>query len=334
MTLEKPLWGQNSTYTAQADRRLVGALWSAGVTAPDELRVTQRAAGATMSVDVAAGTAIIEGTAAAGQGRYLCHSTATENVPVSAAPASGRSRIDLIVARVRDSAVTGGDDDWVIEAVAGTDTSGVPSEPNPPASSLVLARVAVAGGAANIRTQDITDRRVLAGSRVDHGSLNIRPSFDGQIAVANGRLYLAVLGQWVWANQPAAPIQPNYPQVYSTSTSSWATSSSGQHQLMSVSVPAPGFAATLVMSMQGWSNAHNDPVIGTYWLRSVVGGSTVDHRQQWVASRDPLSPAPVALVASRQVSASQATTVSVWLSGGSPRINGGDGQLVVQVLPR
>lgn len=136
MTLIAPLWQQNNSYSAEADRALVTTLLQPGVAQSGDLAVTERAAGANLSVDVAPGTVVVEGTEAGRQGYYVCVSTSTVNVPLDAAPPSGQSRLDVIVAQVRDGAYSGSLNDWTITKVTGTPTTGTPLWPDLPASSL------------------------------------------------------------------------------------------------------------------------------------------------------------------------------------------------------
>lgn len=164
MALEAPLFMQGNTYAARRLRELVGYIFDTeGVVKPETgaLRVSARAAGANMSVDVAAGTCAILGDDQAGQGMYLCPSTAVENLPIGAAPGSN-SRIDLVTARLRDAAVTGGTaSDWILEVIPGT-VAASPVAPAVPASAIPLAQITVAAGTLSIDAAKITDRRTAA----------------------------------------------------------------------------------------------------------------------------------------------------------------------------
>lgn len=156
---------QNDTYSATQDRQMIDALFSAaGILVTTDLAVSQRAAGANMSVDVAAGNCVVVGTDVTGQGKYLCKNTAVVNVSIAAAPSSGNSRIDLIVATVRDADADGGaHNDWIIQAVTGTAaTTGTQVAPSAPVSSFILAQIAVGPTVTMILTANITDKRVMA----------------------------------------------------------------------------------------------------------------------------------------------------------------------------
>jgi microcystin-dependent protein len=166
MTLYAPLDIQNGTYSATLDRQLLHMLFSAaGVVGASDLVVAQRAAGTNMSVDVAAGRAVVLGTDQADQGKYLCWSDAVTNVVIAAAPGTGLSRIDLIVAKVRDADQNGGvNNDWVIQAVTGSAAS-TPTTPATPASSLVLATISVAASVTAIVNANIVSTQTPATSR-------------------------------------------------------------------------------------------------------------------------------------------------------------------------
>jgi len=160
VTLEAPLFLQAGTYPAEAVRALVAAAFHPGVCGAGELAVTQRGAGANMTVDVAAGTILIPG-ATSQRGVYLCRSTATASVTIGAAPGAGDSRIDLVVAQVRDAAYSGSDNDWRITVVAGTPDPS-PTAPAVPSGALALATVLVEDDTTSITDAAVTDRRRYA----------------------------------------------------------------------------------------------------------------------------------------------------------------------------
>lgn len=164
MVLQRPAWQQPATgdpaieYSALEDRASVlAAMFSAeGVLDVDagQLQVTQRAAGANFSVDIAAGRCAIQGDDISDQGIYLCTSTVTENRAIPAAPASGTHQ-HRVVARVRDKLHNGAETtyDWVLEVLADTGT-GMPALPG---SAIHLATVTVAAGATAVTDADIVN---------------------------------------------------------------------------------------------------------------------------------------------------------------------------------
>lgn len=339
MTLESPLWLQNLPspyYPASADRRLITAIWSPGVLAPTGLRVSQRTAGANISVDVASGSCVVAGSAASGQGSYLCASTAVENVALAAVPASGQKRIDLIVATVADSSVVGADDEWTIAAVTGTPTTGTPAAPTVPASSLALAEVLVVGGAATVTDAQITDRRVLSGTPTDAGSTTVAPSFEGQLMAQTGIVYVAQSGAWLAVN--AAP--PPRPKFYQATAASWTVSSGATDQtVMSVSVPAPGWPARISAWAQGETGV-TVSAAGDHWLdHKIMIGATAGAAQRVgrTASGSMLDTrlvtVPFAPSASAAISGLTSTTVRVSAAASALTWGCSGGQLLVRVDP-
>jgi hypothetical protein len=167
MTLFRPLITQPSTgtytYTAAEWRSLINAIVPVdGVTLKTDLQVTQRGAGANMTVDVAAGQCAVTGTSVANQGTYICVADTLTNVAVAAAPGSG-TRIDLVVAHVLDDQNDGsGFAQWTPQVCTGTVGAGVPTVPNTFfQTSLALAQITVAAGTASITNAMIKDVRVL-----------------------------------------------------------------------------------------------------------------------------------------------------------------------------
>lgn len=165
-------WLQNSgaTNTAQLMRLGVGSLGAGrtgsglnprGGVHPNlggSLAVT---AGAGLSVDVASGVIFLPGTSdTVAQGCYVCANTSTVNRALQAADGSN-DRIDLVVARIRDSFYDAGpDEDWIVDVVTGT-PAGTPVPPTPTFENFqALAEVSVPALATSPGT--ITDRRLFA----------------------------------------------------------------------------------------------------------------------------------------------------------------------------
>ena len=138
-----------------------------------DLKVSQRGAGANMSVDVANGRCAILGTEGTYQGVYLCDNRGTTNLTIGAAAAS--ARIDRIVARVQDSSYSGATNAWALSVVAGT-PSAVPVAPTAPSNSITLALVAVSAGATSIVNANITDSRPYAATLGATQRTNAAPS--------------------------------------------------------------------------------------------------------------------------------------------------------------
>lgn len=174
MSFLTPSWmDAASGYSGSDDRRMLSAALQPGVVDAASLAVTQRAAGANLSVDVAAGTAFApqgQGTEALKRG-WVCTSTAVENLAISAAPGvGGQSRKDLVVVQVRDDTVdAGGFNDWYLRVVQGT--AGTPgAAPATPDHAYVLAVVTLTNGDTSVTTSNISDSRTTNISRALSGN--------------------------------------------------------------------------------------------------------------------------------------------------------------------
>jgi hypothetical protein len=156
MTRFAPLWQQAGSYSASVDRALMGALWPTG----GAVGGVVTAVASTMQVQIAPGTVAVP--LQAGQSTALCRWDANEFVTLTAAPSSGQSRIDVIIAQVRDNALdAGANNDFIFSAVTGTPaTTGSQVAPAVPTNAAAVAQVTVPGAVANLSTATFTDRRL------------------------------------------------------------------------------------------------------------------------------------------------------------------------------
>lgn len=173
-----PIFIDGNTHPGEETRQSLGALlgtstgsFAGGVSASDrahgvvnasDFRVVQRAAGANMSVDVAAGYAWIRGTESAHQGAYHVYNDGTVNLSVAASDATN-PRIDLVIAKVQDAFYSGATRTASVTVVTGTPAAS-PTDPTLPANALVLARVRVPATSTSVVTANITDVRTRAAS--------------------------------------------------------------------------------------------------------------------------------------------------------------------------
>jgi hypothetical protein len=164
MAIQIPEYLQTKTYSAKKDRRLQQAeVMQEGIVDFGHFKVTQRGAGANMSVDVAAGEAWVDGDSSVEQGYYHVVNDAVVNVAISAASAVN-PRIDTLVLAVNDSTEIGGSDEYKLEVIAGTVTaaaslanlSGVAAVGN---TKLVLAYILVGKEVTSITTEKIGGKR-------------------------------------------------------------------------------------------------------------------------------------------------------------------------------
>lgn len=156
-----PSWLQNGTHPAENDRLTVtNSLYGAGGMADYGAMKVSQLATPGMSVQVAAGHAIIPGTETAQQGYYIAYNDASANVAIATADPS-LPRKDRIVVKVQDSYYSGASNQVVFSAVTGTPASS-PVAPSAPANALTLAIVDVAAATTSIVDANITDSRVQA----------------------------------------------------------------------------------------------------------------------------------------------------------------------------
>ena len=173
----EPLWQQAGSYPAQLDRFLLGAMWPSGGVSGGVVT----AAFNTMNVNVTAGFAAVP--LQAGQGSALCRWDAAEVVTLTASPPTGQSRIDVIIAQVRDNAIDGGaNNDFIFSAVAGTPAASNPAVPATPTNALALANVTVPGGAANLNAAPITSLRPPLGPALGRVAEAYGPAANTAIA--------------------------------------------------------------------------------------------------------------------------------------------------------
>lgn len=157
-----PSWLQNGSHPAENDRlTTTGILWkSQGVADYGSLVVAQSATPG-MSVQIAAGHALIAGTQTATQGFYIAYNDGATTVAIATANPTN-PRIDRIVVAVQDAYYGGTANNQVLfQAITGTPASS-PVPPSAPDNSITLAYVAVSAGATSIVNANITDTRTYA----------------------------------------------------------------------------------------------------------------------------------------------------------------------------
>ena len=163
MTEQNPaIFIQAGTHPAEDVRRAFDVFigpGNEGIVAAGDLSVTETGTPA-MSVDIAGGRAIIQGTEGTYQGPYIVENRGSTTVTVTAADVSN-PRVDLVVAKIEDQAYSGAVNAWALAVVAGTPAAS-PVAPSMPANSILLATVAVVAAATTITNANITDGRTVA----------------------------------------------------------------------------------------------------------------------------------------------------------------------------
>lgn len=229
--LNPPLFLQAGAHPAANWRRYHSAMLGrrGGVALSTDLVVTQRAAGVNMSVDVATGSVYVPGTQQTYQGMYFCENQGARNVTLATSDGTN-PRNDLIIARVYDSTVAGGDDEWTLEVVTGTPAAS-PSDPGVPVDSWVLARVVVPAAASSISDGDITDLRSNFSANSQAGlaaglggvitctSASRPPHHPGRIIYETNTSLLLISNGSAWALLNGALGVLGYAQITSSSAS-------------------------------------------------------------------------------------------------------------------
>lgn len=167
---------QSGSHSAKAFRQLTAALAGAevqtfansvgkvdvghGLVRSTHLAVTQNGT-PNMSVNVAKGTALVNGTSSLAQAVYAVTNDATANLAIATADATNPRR-DLVVIQIRDNTEdASGSNDARLFVVTGTPAAS-PADPTIPPGALVIARVAVAAATTSIVNANITTVAGLA----------------------------------------------------------------------------------------------------------------------------------------------------------------------------
>lgn len=166
MAYESPLWLEDVDVSAKMMRQLPSALFAdqgvlqAGIPGGN---AGAAAPGAGMTVTIQPFFGIVNGTTSAGQGRYLVQNSSAASVTVPAAPGTGQSRLDLIVAQIHDDDEDGGGvNSWELLTIEGTPAASNPALPTVPNNALAMYQIATTGTQTTLTTANITDLRVSA----------------------------------------------------------------------------------------------------------------------------------------------------------------------------
>jgi hypothetical protein len=186
MALLTPIFLENDQTSQNAEelRNLTRAMFQYAGGVGNGFLVTQRQAGANMSVDVyGPSNIIIEGTETPTQGFYALYNDAPVNLPIAAADGSN-PRIDTVVVYIKDSYYSGTDDEAVLEVITGT-PAGSPVAPDPASLGYknyhVLAHVSVPANDTTITNAQITDLRghATAIAGIAYFNSNSAPPYQG-----------------------------------------------------------------------------------------------------------------------------------------------------------
>lgn len=195
MALITPEFLQTKTYSALRDRLMFqhggaiqGGVWDAG-----DFKITQRAAGANMTVDAAAGYSLVPANDPGNLGLYHLQNDASVNVTGFVGSNASLPRIDSVYVQVNDT-THGGDatDVPTFGIVTGTATAGATLDNRTgagalPNGALLLADILIPAASSTIVTANIRDRRawargahnvILRGATgTDYTTTTVQPTF-------------------------------------------------------------------------------------------------------------------------------------------------------------
>jgi microcystin-dependent protein len=162
LSVTSPIWQQVNTPALDMRRYISSLISSEGIVASGDLTVSQRSAGANMSVDVSSGRAMIQGDLITQQGYYFAYNDSVQNVTGFSAANATNPRIDRVCLRVRDAFHGDAANDVAFVIITGTATSGatlanLTGAGAVPASHLLLANVLVPASATTITTANIAN---------------------------------------------------------------------------------------------------------------------------------------------------------------------------------
>jgi len=267
-----------------------------GLIHPPAAVVTQRGAGADMSVDVAPFYAIIAGGDVTDQGAYLVVSTTTVNVPGFSAPGSG-SRTHRIVIQARDKRSNAGWSTYDAAVLPLLDTgSGEPAEPP---SAETLAHVAIAAGQANISNSNITQ-----GYQVLRSLLPVGP----------------------WSSFQNAPGAWN-------STNAWVDFSSGNWPAVTFTVPPSG---QVLITVTGAPNCSVNSGGNAYIAYRISGGDTRPALPQYaIGGASGIHQGSCRRLFTGLTPGATDTVTPQWFltpAGAGAATDGGNGQIIVEAV--
>ena len=241
----------------------------------NKLAVTQQGS-PTMGITVDTGLVYVSGTEGTSQGAYACYAPTSTNVTVTAAHAS-LPRIDLVVARVYDSAYSGASNLWALEVIAGT-AAASPSAPATPNNSIILAQIAVAAAASSIVNANITDRRPYISVGITpiatFADLPAVGLFDGMMCYVRSEDTLYTYDGAAWSRPPIKDVS----LVETTSTST--TGAVGTTETVFSTLSSATFKANTAyrIEFKGSYNMSTSTANPYFWIRktNVAGMDVAD----------------------------------------------------------
>ncbi len=291
-----------------------------------------------MSVNVAAGRALINGDTVARQGAYFAENDGVVVVGPHGAAHATLPRIDLVILRDYDASPDGGSaglDVQRIEIVAGSPNAS-PVAPALPANAIPLAEVLVGAAVTTITAGNVTDRR----PRLSLGAVPLVTALpttpqDGQVVdyladATNGviwrlRYRAAATGAYKWEVIGGAPLFAANDTAGTMTGTSYADPTTGGAG-PSVTVPLAGdylIRHGLNTYMVGAGVGYQSFAVGATAAQdadSITYGSTASGASLMVARLKTAVPAASAIAAKFKVTASTMQLAQRWLEAMPRRV--------------
>lgn len=222
-----------------------------------------------MNVQVAAGFCCVASSVSPLQGGYIfgLMSATTLTLPAASTTAS---RTDLVVAYIND--VASSSSDCGVTLVTGTAGGGVPTAP---ASSLVLAQIAVGRGVSSVTSANITDKRsyvVAPGGILPISSAASAPAVPASQLMFNLSTGKLCQGTGAAGSVSALSVLKWTPQIAVVTSTATAGSAGALVTLASVSVTVGG--STDIEIFCKWPGLQGNSAYVT--LSAVIDSTTVD----------------------------------------------------------
>lgn len=226
-----------------------------------------------MSVNIGSGHALVFGTEAGKQALYSVFNDATLNKTVAASDPS-LPRVDLVVARVRDSFYSGVTNAWALEVITGT-PAGSPVAPATPANSLVLATIAVGAGVTSIVNANISNGYQMLSAIGGIKPVRSRTERDALVGAYDGLAVWRQDNDYLQINNSGGSVWRSFGRPVTATTANTQTSSSTSYVDLATVGPSvtleTGDAAevTIVATIGNSAGAH------CYMSFAVSGATTL-----------------------------------------------------------
>lgn len=242
-----------------------------------DMAVAQHAGTPGMSVDVAAGRALIPGTSTTFQGMYHLSNDAVVTLAIATAPGSNQ-RIDLVCASVQDAAYSGATNTGLLQVVTGTPASS-PAVPATPASSIVLAHVFVGTSVTSILNANVNG--TTGTNNPDTTAFLAQRCVDFQAYAAGGGS-----GTISSATTPGTAVSSTTVPVNCSATRNYRVQIAGWAQFSTTAIGAVSIwrDAAVNLGQVNFAGATNDQAFSVLAVDTPTVGMHVYQARAWVTA--------------------------------------------------